>query len=162
MPDLFDPSTPGAPVSQEERLERRAQISALEAHMKSLPGSDQLGVDPMTSHLFATGVYCRRVDIPAGVVCIGKIHRTEHLTVLLSGRVRVTTEEGTTELEGPAVWVAPPGVKRVAHALTDVAWLTLHAVGAERDIEKIEQSFIADSFEALERETASAQIGEVQ
>lgn len=146
------------PLSEEERLGRRAQIDALEAHMNALGDGDQLAVDPMTSHIFASGVYARRMDIPAGAVVVGGLHRTEHLAILLKGRVRITTEEGATELEAPQVMVAPPGTKRVAYAITDAAWLSIHAVGAERDVKAIERQFIAPNHDALAMPDATKEL----
>jgi len=141
------------PLTDSERLERRSQIAALEAHMLAMPAEEQVGIAGMTSHIFGGGVYCRRMDIPAGVVVVGKIHKTEHISILLSGSVQITTEEGTSEpLHAPQIVVAQPGTKRIAKALTDCTWLALHAVGAERDLAKIEAQFIAPSFEALEAE----------
>jgi hypothetical protein len=138
-----------APLSEGERLSRRAKIDALEEHMKGMAEGDQIAVGPMTSHLFASGVYARRMDIPAGVLVVGGLHRTEHLAILLKGKVRITTEEGAVELEAPQVMVAPPGTKRIAYAITDAAWISVHAVGEERDVEEIERRFIAPSHDVL-------------
>lgn len=133
------------PLSVEERLSRRDKIAGLETHMQGM--AEQLSIDDMTRHYFASGVYCREMTIPAGVVVVGKLHKTEHLAVLLSGRVRITTEEGSQELDAPQVMIAPPGVKRVAYAITNTRWLAIHSVGDERDLETIEERFIAKDFD---------------
>lgn len=146
------------PISEAERLDRRAKIDALEAHMKAMSPSEQLPIDPMTSHLFASGVYVRRADIPAGVLAVGKLHKTEHIAILIKGTVRITTEAGAVEYEAPQVMVAPPGTKRIAYAITDVSWLSVHAVGEERDLEVIESKLIAPSHDELSAAVAAKEL----
>jgi quercetin dioxygenase-like cupin family protein len=145
-------------VNEDVRLARRAQILALQEHMLGMDPAEHLCIEAMTSHIFAGGVYCRQMTIPKGTLVVGKIHKTEHLAILLTGTVQITTEEGTHVFEGPKIMVAPPGIKRVALALTDTIWLAIHAVGAERDLEIIERQFIAPSFEALEGDGGAVSI----
>lgn len=108
-------------------------------------------------HYFASGVYVREMVIPAGVLAVGKIHRHEHIFVLLSGTLTIITEEGSETLTGPVTRVAPAGTKRCAIAQTDCILQNIHAVGEERDLEKIEALFIAPDFAALE-DQARAQL----
>lgn len=133
-----------------ERYDRRAQINALEAHMMAADESVKLDIASITFHHFASGVYCREMRLPQGYVLVGKIHKTENMSVLLKGAIRVTTETGTVELHAPQIMVSTPGSKRVGYALEDTIWLSLHAVGDERDLDKIEAQFIAPSFDELE------------
>lgn len=159
----MDTLAPTAPqeVSEGERLKRRAEIEALEAHMKSaLPPEEQMPIDDMTHHHFATGVYCREMKIPAGVLVVGKLHKTEHLAVLLYGSVQITTETGTVVHHGPKLMKAPAGTKRVALAITDCSWLAFHAVGDERDVDAIESQFIAKSFDELESPKETPEIAQ--
>lgn len=154
--DLPDAPTTASPILDDaERLSRRAQIGALEAYMLAQPGEQRASIAEMTHHYFASGVYAREMRIPAGQVVVGKIHKTEHLAILLEGRVRIITEAGSEEIAAPRLMVCPPGTKRVARALTDARWLALHAVGEERDVEKIEQHFIAASFDELDAPDAT-------
>lgn len=117
--------------------------------MSAEPDPTAPRIDDITKHYFASGVYGREMAIPAGMVVIGKLHRTEHLSVLLTGTVRIITETGFQEMSAPQVIVAPPGTKRVAYAVTDCRWLTFHAVGEERDLAVIEERFIAKGFDDL-------------
>lgn len=129
--------------------ERRNQIFALENAIRQAP--EQVDLDPLTEHFFAEGVYLRVLRIPAGVVVTGKIHRTRHLTIIASGTVRITTDDDVQEITGPAVFVSEPGAKKAAFALTDVVVMNPHPT-EETDLGKIEDQFIAPSFEALEQE----------
>lgn len=124
----------------------RKQIEKLEATMMAMP---EHHIDIPTSHHFAPGLYAREIKIPAGATIAGKIHRTEHLNLLLSGTLEVVTENGVEVLTGPRWIVSKPGTKRVGHAHTDAIWVTFHPT-EETDLGKLEAELIAPSFEALE------------
>jgi hypothetical protein len=112
---------------------------------------DPVDFDPLTSHHFAEGVYLRALFLPAGFVAVGKIHKTQHLTIICTGTVRIATDEGIKEITGPAVFVSEPGLKKAAFAVTDTVMMNPHPTN-ETDLEIIEQKFIAPSFEALDKE----------
>ena len=126
----------------------REQVMQLEEAIKTLP--DQVDVEKLTSHYFADGVYLRELFIPAGVVVAGKIHRTKHLTIICKGTVQITTDRGVEEITGPAVFVTEAGAKKAAYAVTD-CWIMNPHPTTETDLVKIEEQFIAPSFEALEQ-----------
>ena len=125
----------------------REQVMELEAAIKELP---QVELD--TKHHFSPGIYVRELFIPAGVVLTGKIHRHELMNILVSGTIRVTTDDGVKDLTGPKIYNSAPGMKKAAVAITDTIWLNIHPT-EETDLEKIEMEFIAPSFEALEHNT---------
>lgn len=128
----------------------REKIMQLEEAIKELPA--QVDLDELTSHYFAPGIYVRKLFIPAGMVLTGKIHRHEIMNILVSGTIRVTTDDGIKELSGLQIYNSPPGMKKAALAMTDTIWLNIHPT-EETDLVKIEKEFIAPSFEALENET---------
>ena len=104
---------------------------------------------PLT-HMFAPGIYVRQIFLPKGSVCVGKIHRHEHPNFLMSGRVRVVTEDGgMEELVAPMVMISPAKTKRAVYALEDTVWVTCHATN-ETDLDKIEEEVIAKTYEELE------------
>ena len=129
----------------------RDKIMHLEDVIKELP--NQLQGEDLTSHHFATGVYLRELFIPEGVVMTGAIHRTKHLTIIASGTARITTDRGVKELTGPAVFVSEPGIKKAVYAVTDVTIMNPMPT-TETDIEKIEDIFIAPSYEDLDNRLA--------
>jgi len=126
----------------------REQVMELEAAMLAMPNQIELE----TQHHFAPGIYVRELFIPAGTVLTGKIHRHELMNILVSGTIQVTTDTGVTELTGPKIYNSPPGMKKAAYAITDTIWLNIHPT-TETDLVKIEDEFIAPSFEALEHST---------
>jgi len=131
----------------------REQMMQLEQAVREMPG--QVDIDELTSHHFADGIYLRQLFIPAGVVVVGKIHRTNHLTIICSGTVRVTTDNGVEEITGPAVFRTDVGAKKAAFAITDCVIMNPHPT-KETDLVKIEEQFIAPSFEALETDDFKA------
>jgi hypothetical protein len=130
----------------------RERIMQLEQAIRELP--EQLDLNDLTKHHFAPGIYVRELFIPAGTVLTGKIHRHEIMNILVSGTIRVTTDSGVKELTGMKIYNSPPGMKKAAFAVTDTIWLNIHPT-KETDLVKIEEEFIAPSFEALENDTKS-------
>lgn len=118
------------------RMEMRAAVKRLQAEMAKLPQADL-----MTQHFFADGMYCRFLPRPAGTLIVGKVHRKEHLYVVCSGTVRVTTEKGVIDITGPKVVVSRPGTKRAVLALTDATCLTVHRTD-KLDLDDIEEELI--------------------
>lgn len=129
----------------------RQAVFNLEEAIKE--GLDQLDADALTSHHFAPGVYVRELFIPQGAVLTGKIHRHEIMNILVSGTIRVTTDDGVVTLTGPKIFTSKAGTKRAGYALTDTVWLNVHPT-EETDLTKIENEFIVPSFEALNQEEA--------
>lgn len=126
----------------------RAKVVRLEEALLARP---HLDVAALTTHHFSDGVYLRELFIPAGHVCVGKIHRAEHLNILLRGTIAVMTEHGIRELTGPCVIQSNAGIKRAGYAVTDTVWMTVHPnPDNERDLLKLEARYIAQNFDAIE------------
>lgn len=122
----------------------RDHVLRLQAEMAKLPQ-----YEPKTRHYFADGMYCREVYRDAGVVIVGKVHKKEHLYIIASGRVRVTSDDGVIDVSGPSVIVSKPGTKRAVLALEPTTCLTVHRVGDMRDLDEIERDLIEPDELAL-------------
>lgn len=121
------------------------QIRQLEHEIAKLPPAELV-----ETHHFAHGVYGRELFIPAGTMLTGKMHRDSTLNVLIQGVIRVTSADGTVkEMEAPAVFVSPPGCKKVGLALTDTRWLNVHPTKLT-DLSAIEAKFIIPEAPLLE------------
>ena len=103
-------------------------------------------VDLKVEHHFSYGVYARTVHIPKGIILTGLIHKFENLNILSKGKMRVSIGDRMEVVEAPFIVVSPPNTKRIAEALEDCVWTTIHGTH-ERDIEIIENYFIAHSEE---------------
>lgn len=105
--------------------------------------------DFVTRHHFAPGQYAREIELPAGKVVIGKIHKHAHVNVISKGKVLVFTEgEGVLELKAPITFISSPGTKRVVYALWDTVWTTVH-VTDKTDLAEVEDEIIASSYDDL-------------
>lgn len=93
-------------------------------------------------HHFSYGVYARTLYIPKDCVLTGQIHKYENLNILLKGKLKVSVEDKIETIEAPFTIVSPPGTKRIAWALEDSIWMTIHGTHS-RNMDEIEQTFIA-------------------
>lgn len=101
----------------------RAQITRLQDHLLAGPTVD---LSASLRHHFAPGMYGRECPIPAGMVVVGKIHRHQHFTFLLSGEATINTDRGMERITGPHVWVSQEGAKRALLTHTDCVFFTVH------------------------------------
>ena len=89
------------------------------------PTTEQTGL-PL-KHSFAPGVYAREMEIPAGTLLIGKIHKHRHHNFLMKGSIIVLTETNGVELlQAPLMIVSEEGTQRIGYAVTDTVWTTIH------------------------------------
>lgn len=121
----------------------REQIEALQVEVLKLPQAE-----PITTHRFADGMYCREVFRKEGTLVVGKVHKKEHLFMLIQGVMTLWTEQGMKTVEAPFIWVSSPGTKRVTYAHSDCIAVTVHQVSS-RDLEKIEAELVEDDPAAL-------------
>jgi len=119
--------------------EIRQKVFAMENLMRQYPQ-----IELKVIHHFSKGVYARELHIPAGVILTGEIHKFENLNILSKGRIEVLTEKGMQEVEAPFTVVSLAGTKRIARAITDCVWTTVHGTD-ENDLNIIEKTFIAKS-----------------
>ncbi len=113
-----------------------AQVRALERKILALEQAEMPVI-----HRFSPGLYIREISMPAGTVAIGHRQKTEHLNVLLKGRVRMVNANGQIdELVAPMFFVAPPGQK-LGYIVEDMVWQNIYAT-TETDIETLEAMFI--------------------
>ena len=103
-------------------------------------------IDVPVEHHFAPGVYMRQMDAAAGTLVVSKMHRTEHMNILLKGSLTVATEDGIQLMTAPCVLKSMPGTKRIGYFHEDSSWITVHPT-EETDLEKIEQQVIVPEDE---------------
>jgi hypothetical protein len=110
---------------------------------------------PLT-HRFAPGVYLREIFMPAGLIVIGKIHKTEHFNLIEQGKVSIIHGDGRTEvLQAPCTFISKPGVQKVLYIHEDCIWRTIH-VTEERDLDRLEAQLVEpdESYPVLDRAAA--------
>jgi len=126
-------------------IQQRAYIDTVRDVQQQLSESpDQ--IDVPVRHHFAPGVYMRQMDGAAGTLAVSKMHRTEHMNILLKGSLTVATEDGIQLMTAPCVLKSMPGTKRIGYFHEDSSWITIHPT-SDTDLEKIEQQVIVPDDE---------------
>lgn len=121
-----------------EALPQREDVERLQAEVAKFPQ-----VELPTRHLFADGLYCRELFRPKDTLIVGKVHRKEHLYIVLSGEVTVVGDGKRERIKAPRILVSAPGTKRAVYAHEDSICATVHHT-FETDLEAIEQELIED------------------
>lgn len=117
----------------------RNNVYAFEKLMKQQPQ-----VEIPVKNYFSQGVYAREIFIPAGTILTGKIHKYSQLNILVMGEMDVLVDDEVKRIKAPFTVVSPPGTKRIAKAISDCIWITVHGT-EETDLDKIEHHFIAEN-----------------
>ena len=124
----------GFQVADNKPMESR--VRALQDELIKLPQ-----YEPLTTHTFHAGMYCREVFREAGVLVVGKVHKKEHFYMIVSGTVAITTDDGVQEITGPRLLCSKPGTKRAVYAITDALCMTFHRTDAT-DVESAEEELV--------------------
>jgi hypothetical protein len=93
-------------------------------------------VDCPVRHYFAPGLYAREINIPAGTVLTGAVHKMQNLAILSKGKLQLVVDGGTQIIEAPCTLTVSPSKKNAAYALEDSVWTNFFAT-EETDIEKL-------------------------
>lgn len=126
-------------------VQSRTYIDVVRGVQDQLSQSPDL-IDVPVQHHFAPGVYMRQMDAAAGTLVVSKMHRTEHMNILVKGSLTVATEDGIQLMTAPCVLKSMPGTKRIGYFHEDSSWITVHPT-EETDLEKIEQQVIVPDDE---------------
>ena len=121
----------------------REQIEQLQAEMVKMPQ-----YEAPTEHVFHGGMYCRQVWRPAGCLIVGKVHKKEHFYMVVSGTVKVTTDDGLQTITGPMLLCSKPGTKRAVFAETDALCMTFHRVDSNT-VEDAESELVEDDPKSM-------------
>jgi quercetin dioxygenase-like cupin family protein len=93
-------------------------------------------------HYIAGGVYVKQAQIAAGRSLGGHSHKFEHLSILASGIVRVTTHASEAVHVGPTGITIKANVPHTIEAMTNALWYCVHAVPADLDLTNVDASLV--------------------
>lgn len=111
-------------------------------------------VDCPVVHRFGPNIYIREVTIEADTFSIGHYQKTEHLNIMLAGKVTMVNEDGSkTYLEAPQTFVAKPG-RKIGYIHEKMIWQNVYSTN-ETDIAKLEEMFLDKSITWQEHQKAS-------
>lgn len=140
-------------------LEVRARILELESYLYSLP-SPLFPEDLPTKHVFAPGVYTRTVFMKKGEIWIGRIHKTEHVSIISQGVASVVTEFGAVTHRAFESFTSPPGTKRALVILEDTIWTCVHPNPDNiHDVEILKKIYTTEDYSEIGLE--NPQLGEL-
>ncbi len=134
----------------------RQRVNAIEAEMKKQPQ-----LELRHENYFSLGVYARALYIPAGTILVGKIHKYPQLNFLMQGTMKVLVGEEVKQISSPFIVNSPAGTKRIAQALTDCLWVTVHGTNLT-DVDEIESHFIAQDEDEFQRFVEELKINDMQ
>lgn len=126
-------------------IQNKAYISVVRDVQQQITDNAEL-IDVPVDHHFAPGVYMRQMNAKAGTLVVSKMHRTEHMNILLTGSLTVATEDGIELLKAPLVIKSMPGTKRIGYFHEDSSWITVHPTQTT-DLDLIEQQVIVPDEE---------------
>lgn len=72
------------------------------------------------------GLYGREWTCDAGCIIVTEIHRVQHISSLIKGKIVVTSDDGCVVLEAPQFFVTEPGTQRVLLTLEPTVFTTVH------------------------------------
>lgn len=130
------------------RVPTRAQIDGLQREMAALPQAALVTENKWVPAPCGGYLYIRKMALPAGFRGIGKVHKHPHFFTLLSGEMKVWTDQAVRVLHGGDVDEAPAGVKRVLLCITDCVGMNVHWTST-MDLAEIEQELVEDDPGAM-------------
>jgi hypothetical protein len=100
-------------------------------------------VECPVQHHFGPGIYIREAFLPAGTYVMGHAHKTEHMNVMLKGKMAVIVNGEAKVIEGPYIFTGQPG-RKFAYIIEDTVFQNIYAT-TETDLDKIEDMFVDKS-----------------
>lgn len=127
-------------------LQKREMISQLENALFKFPQ-----IDIPVKHYFAKGLYAREIFAKAGTLMTGKIHKHEHLNILLKGEVHLISEDADLVVSAPATFTASAGVKKVGYFMKDSIFMNVTATDVT-DSDLLLKELCVDNYSDLFQE----------
>jgi len=114
----------------EKRLVDVLQQDSIEAILEVLRPHDILDELPL-QHYKGDNLYVREAHYPKGAIVVGRVHKYNHVFILVTGKVTIWTEEGRRTLTAPAVIETPTGTQRVGYFHANSMCINCHGHNEE-------------------------------
>jgi len=136
-------SESGYGVQELSQVERKSIVYHAESILNSVPQENKVDFTDDTDHVFADGVYSRKLFVRKGCWLTGKIHRFNDILIVAQGDATFFTEHETRRLIGPCCTVVVAGTKPLIRANEDTTFYNAHPNPTnEQDLDKLEEMFI--------------------
>jgi len=77
---------------------------------------------------YAKDLYSRWLNVPAGTLLVGEIHKYEHFFLVIKGSATIANADGTSNtVTAPFMCISPVGARRVIYALEELLIATFHS-----------------------------------
>jgi quercetin dioxygenase-like cupin family protein len=85
-------------------------------------------------HYHTEELYGRRIIVPAGCIFTTAVHKVDHISVALRGRITMLNADGESqEVIAPDMFVTPAGTHRVVYVHEEVEFATIHSCTEQDD-----------------------------
>ena len=136
-------------IKLESAQEIEKEVNFLGRFLQCFP--DELKVDCKNTHHFAPGVYAREILVPKGTFIIGKLHKTEHMNIILSGKGKAICDGEVKEINAGDIFVSQAGGRKVVIAEEDLKVLNIFPT-KETNLDKLENSIAVTEPEPTKEE----------
>lgn len=96
--------------------------------------------EPKVVHHFSDGICVREMHAPAGSIILGATHKTNHIIMLLEGKMQIGINGDSRLFEAPCTFEALAGSQKIGFAYTDCVVSNVFPTDS-RDVEEIESLF---------------------
>jgi quercetin dioxygenase-like cupin family protein len=118
MIDEFNALAPADRIQQLETVE-----SNLRAIVQDKPDAEY----PNTArHYFSGNLYAREFFLAKGALCLGRVHKFDHIAVVAKGDVSVIGADGWVRLQAGAILESKAGSQRLVFGHEDTLFVTIH------------------------------------
>jgi hypothetical protein len=145
-----------------EKIEKfKEQVDSIAGTLTHKAGTKYEGemsdMYPLKQHLEG-GLYTRELFMPKGHLIISMIHKQNHPSFLLSGKVSYLTDEGLVEtIVAPQVIKTKEGAQRVFFIHEDSDWCCVYKTDA-KTFEEAEADVYVDTYKELPQEIIKKRI----
>jgi quercetin dioxygenase-like cupin family protein len=126
------------PLQANHEIAAVSTLDTIEAMMLAAPQ-----IDCPVSHHFGPGIYMREAFLPAGTYIMGHAHKSEHMNIMLKGKMAVIVNGEAKVIEGPYIFIGQPG-RKFAYIIEDTVFLNAYAT-EETNVEKLEEMYVDKS-----------------
>ena len=128
------------------------QISVLEGaatHEVGKPQEELMQQYYPLKHHMEGGLYTREIFMPKGHLTVSFIHKQQHPSFLLQGKVSFLNDEGKiVTIEAPHTVFTQVGTQRIFYIHEDTKWVCVHKTNATT-VEEAEKEIYASDYKQL-------------
>jgi|TARA_R110000765_G_scaffold416414_1_gene518250 hypothetical protein len=137
-----------------EKIERLSEkmietIESCEPHVAGTEQSEEMkNVYPLKQHIEG-GLYTRELFMPKGSLVVSMIHKQNHPSFLLKGKLSFIADDGTVKhVEAPHTVFTKEGTQRVLYIHEDVEWCCVYKTDAT-NFEEAEADVYTNNYREL-------------